>query len=1082
MILNRLRLFLFSVLLLSTFARAEVGFNRDIRPIMSDTCFRCHGPDKNARMVNLRLDLREEALKPAIDGKIPIVPGKPEESEIIKRIFSAGTSRLMPPAFSHKVLTKTQKETIRRWVAEGAKYEGNWSFQPIKRPQVPTVSGSAAPVRNPVDAFIQARLIKEGLQPSPEADRRTLIRRVTLDVTGLPPTPSEVERFLADKSPDAYDKLVDRLLASPRYAEMQTMHWLDAVRYADSRGFHGDNEQPAWPYRDYVLRAFRDNKPFDVFTREQIGGDLMPQATVEQKVASAYNRVLRTSQEGGIQDKEYLAKYGADRVRTTSAVWLGLTTGCAECHDHKFDPIKSKDFYAMKAFFADIKEKGNLPGRGPEAWGATLPLPTEEQSGNLARLDQAIDQAKRAVEEKTASLKVQQAAWERELMADFEAGRLKWQYQRPFSATSAHGARLTIYNDEPVDSNLVVIGRGTSSLVERRDPGQGLVVASGPNPDNETYTIRFRPGAGTWRSLGVQAIQDETLPGMRLARGSDRFVLTEVEAEISRDGKRPIRRLPFVLATTDGAGETTQNPPMAAIDGNPATGWGVSDGEGKSPFLALRFAAPVKTSAQSVITVRLRHDSELRRATIGRVRLAVSAGLYSWPQLGDAGVETGIPVDESRLIKGGVRDGVPGIVVEALKAAPGSRSEAQLKALHEHFVWSAPELQPQFVELERLKASRSLLDASIPVVLVVQSVSPRETRILPRGNWMDDSGAVVEPAVPEFLGRLQTGGRRATRLDLANWIVSRDNPLTARVFVNRAWQEFFGTGLSKVLNDLGSQGDWPSHPELLDWLASEFIEPSWQPEGTHAWDVKHVIRTIVTSHTYRQSSMDSPQLDERDPDNRLLARQSRFRVDAEVVHDMALSVSGLLVEKFGGPSVRPYQPEGYWNAINFPKREYPASRGGDLYRRGVYTHWQRTFLHPSLVAFDAPSREECTVNRVTSNTPLQALVLLNDPTFVESARVFAQNTLRKGGPTLNRRIDWAFLQALDRKPTPDERRVLEDLHAKTLAAFRAKPKNAQDLIRVGEAPVAKDLKPTELASMTVVTRAILNLHEAITRN
>src|SRR6516165_297321 len=414
-------------------AGAQVSFNRDIRPIMSDTCFRCHGPDKSARMMDLRLDIRDEALKPLVDGKIPIVPGKPGQSEIIRRIFAADQSEIMPPEYAHKALTQAQKEMIRQWVAEGAKYEGHWSFQPIKRPPVPEVSGNRALVDNPNDAFIQVRLANEGLRPSSEADRRTLIRRATLDLTGLPPTAEQVRQFVSAQSTDAYTKLVDRLLASPRYAEMETMHWLDAVRYADSRGYHGDNPQPAWPYRDYVLRAFRDNRPFDDFTREQLAGDLIPNATVDQKVASAYNRILRTSQEGGLQDKEYLAKYGADRVRTTSAVWLGLTTGCAECHDHKFDPIKSEDFYAMKAFFADIKEVGLLRDHGEDAW-TTLSLPSGDQSRQLAKLDEELKAAQGALGEKTDTLKAQQAAWEAKVLSDFEAGRLKWQYQRPFAA------------------------------------------------------------------------------------------------------------------------------------------------------------------------------------------------------------------------------------------------------------------------------------------------------------------------------------------------------------------------------------------------------------------------------------------------------------------------------------------------------------------------------------------------------------------------------------------------------------------------------------------------------------------------
>ncbi|PYV28892.1 MAG: hypothetical protein DMG24_00945 [Acidobacteria bacterium] len=1071
---------LLSSVFLSWPASAQVSFNRDIRPIMSDTCFRCHGPDKSARLMDLRLDIRDEALKPLVDGKIPIVPGKPEQSEIIRRIFASDQSEIMPPEYAHKALTQAQKETIRQWVAEGAKYEGHWSFQPIKRPPVPEVSGNRALVQNPIDAFIQARLAKEGLRPSPEADRRTLIRRATLDLTGLPPTAEEVQQFVNSKSPDAYTKLVDRLLASPRYAEMETMYWLDAVRYADSRGYHGDNPQPAWPYRDYLLRAFRDNKPFDDFTREQLAGDLIPNATTDQKVASAYNRILRTSQEGGLQDKEYLAKYGADRVRTTSAVWLGLTTGCAECHDHKFDPIKSEDFYAMKAFFADIKEVGLLRDRGEDAW-TTLSLPSADQSLEAAKLDEEIKAAQRALDEKTDALRAQQAAWEEKLSADFQAGRLKWQYQRPFAAVSSHGARLTIYNDELVDSNIYVTG-GAASLQFHRGPGNGLVVASGPNPDNETYAISFRPGTGNWTALGVQVIQDESLPGNRLARGSDRFVLTEVEARISADGKLPATKAPFVLATTNGFGETGEHPPMAAIDGDARTGWGQDDGDGKSPFLALRFARPVKTGPTAVITVYLRQNSPVRRATIGRIRLALSSGQYSWPQLGDAGVDAGLPLDTEKLPRGGVHDGVPGDVLKAIKASPASRSKEQAQTLRGYFQWSQPDLQSALIPVERLKAERLMLQSAIPTVLVSVSVQPRETRILPRANWMDDSGKVVQPAVPMFLGKLDTGSRRASRLDFANWLVSPENPLTARVFANRMWQQFFGTGLSKVLNDLGSQGEWPSHPELLDWLASEFMQPTWQAEGTHPWDVKHLIRTVVMSDTYRQSSLSNPELEGKDPDNRLLARQSRFRVGAEVVHDIALSLSGLLVEKFGGPSVKPYQPELFWSALNFPKRDYSVDHGEDLYRRGVYIHWQRTFLHPSLAAFDASSREECTVNRVNSNTPLQALVLLNDPIFVEAARVFAQNALKKGGPTLNARISWAFMQALGRTPAPDERQILANLYRKSYEDFRANPQRAVNLLQVGEAPVATDLRPNDLAAMTMVTRAIVNLHETITRN
>jgi hypothetical protein len=1034
-------------------AAGAVSFNRDIRPLMSDTCFRCHGPDKNARMMGLRLDIREEATKRTTTGVVPLVPGEPEKSAIIQRIFAKDPAKLMPPKYSHKELTESQKETIRRWVAEGAKYEGHWAYLPIRRPAVP------ASARNPIDAFVQVRLAREGLRPSPEADRRTLIRRVTLDLTGLPPGPNEVAAFLTDKSPNAYEKLVDRLLASPRYAEKQAMHWLDAVRFADTCGFHGDNAFPIWPYRDYVLRAFRDDKPFDAFTREQLAGDLLPAATTEQLIASAYNRLSRTSAEGGLQPKEYLAKYAADRVRTASAVWLGSTIGCAECHDHKFDPFASRDFYSMKAFFADVLETGLVPDRGPKAWGAQIALPGEARQRERERLSWQLAEARRNLEAEAQTLEAADEEWEKEVLRRYDSGELAWRYQRPISAQSANGAKLTVYSEEAVENNYYI---GTTLLSDRK-AGNGLIVAGGPNPDNETYTVTIQPGEGTWTALGIEVVQDEGLPGIRVARGADRLVVTEVEAEMAG------RKLPFAFANSSVMNQASEYHAMSAIDGNPRTGWGVATyGDNSNLFLALRFADGVRTQADSVITVRLRQDSEYRRATIGRFRLALSAAEHSWPE-------------PERRRNESDKGGVPASVLQALRTPKEKRTEAQNKRLLDYYEWMSPDLQPLVVKVGKLEAESGLLEAAIPRIVVTKATRPRVTRILPRGNWMDDSGEIVDPAIPAFLGKLDTGGRLATRLDLANWLVSPKNPLTARVFVNRLWRQFFGTGLSKVLDDLGSQGEWPVHPELLDWLAAEFQQPSWKAEGTHVWDVKHMVRTIVLSHTYRQSSRSNPRIDERDPDNRLLARQSRFREDAEIVRDIALSVSGLLVERFGGASVRPYQPDGYLAALNFPKREYSASRGEDLYRRGIYTFWQRTFLHPSLVTFDAPTREECAINRVNSNTPLQALVLLNDPIFVEAARVFAQNIL-KNGHTAEERIGWAFRRAVNRGPSPEERRTLAALYGKSLERFRADPAGAKELIHAGDATVPETARPAELAAMTTVARAILNLHETITRN
>ena len=592
-------------------ASAEVRFNRDIRPIVADTCFRCHGPDKAARMAGMRLDIRDEALKALPDGTIPIVPGSPEKSGIIQRIFAAEqgrAARVMPPAYIHKELTQAQKETMRQWVAEGARYEGHWAYQPVERMATP---GGG----NPIDYFIEERLAKENLKPSPEADRRTLLRRVSLDLTGLPPTPEEIAAFLKDTSPTAYEKVVDRLLASPRYAEQQAIHWLDAVRYADTCGFHGDNAFPAWPYRDYVLHAFRDDKPFDQFTREQLAGDLLPNATIEQRVASAYNRLNRTSAEGGIQAKEYLAKYGADRVRTVSTVWMGSTLGCAECHDHKFDPFLSRDFYSMKAFFADIKETGLVPDRGPKAWGSVLPMPTPEQARRQEELKTQLAAARERLDARMKALAPGRAAWEKHTQERLKAGELAWKVQRPLTARSANGAVLKIYNDEPVDFTTY----DGSNLTSSRGPGNGLVVASGPNPDTEIYTVTFKPAAGTWKELEIQVVQDESLPGLRVARGADRLVVNEVEAEAGG------RKLRFSLASSNLNNQAADFAPVAAIDGDLATGWALSGyNEVTRAALALRLAEPWHTDGTAVVTLRIHQESAFRRATIGRFRIALS--------------------------------------------------------------------------------------------------------------------------------------------------------------------------------------------------------------------------------------------------------------------------------------------------------------------------------------------------------------------------------------------------------------------------------------------------------------------------
>jgi Protein of unknown function (DUF1553)/Protein of unknown function (DUF1549)/Planctomycete cytochrome C len=1049
--------------------QSRVSFNRDIRPIMSGTCFRCHGPDVSSRMAGMRLDIREEALKPKAHGT-PIIPGDPPNSEVVQRIF-AGDGRIMPPASAHKELTAEQKDTIRRWIAEGAKYEGHWAYQPVTRPSVPAVGG--AKVLNPIDSFVQARLTKEGLKPSEEADRRILIRRVTLDLTGLAPDPAQVEAFIRDRSPDAFEKVVDRLLDSQAYAEHEAVGWLDAVRYADTAGYHSDGDRPAWPYRDYVLKAFRDNKPFDQFTREQLAGDLMANATTEQKIASAYNRMGRTSAEGGLQPKEYFAKYGADRVRALGANWLGSTLGCAECHDHKFDPVLTKDFYALKAFFADVKEDGLVQDVGPDAFSPKMPV---YQPGEKERIDNLIRQianAKTDLDAKADNLIEQRRRWERESLEQVKSGQPVWNFQIP-AAVSAKSAKLTVDVNGPRAEDLAALP------LALRSGGPGLIVASGPNPDNETYAITLKPGPGVWSSVGLEVDSDASLPGANIARGSDRFVLTEMGAEYSTDGRQPPKTVQILLAYSTTK-PTTGYPAMAVLDGNPQTGWGFFGAAGR-PFLILRFAEPLRTDPDSTLVLRLHQDSPYRRATLGRFRIALSSGTPLWPDPPSGEIAKALEASSASSSPPS-RDGMPAPLRQALELGEEKRTPEQVELIREYFEYSSADLLASRIAIAKLEMSLSILQAAVTEVMVTESMEPRETRLLPRGDWMSDAGALLQPAIPEFLGKLDTGGRRATRLDLANWLVSPENPLTARVFVNRLWRQFFGTGLSRMLEDVGSQGEWPSHPELLDWLASEFMSPTVAGGGaTHPWDVRHMIRTIVTSYTYRQTSVSTPELDQRDPENRLLARQSRFRVDAEVVHDLALQISGLLVNKFGGPPVRPYQPDGYLAALNFPKRDWSASRGDDLYRRAIYTHWQRTFLHPMLGNFDAPSREESNVNRINSNTPLQALDLLNDPIFVETARAFGERILKEGGAHLNGQIEWAFREATGRRPDNDELKILADLHNESLAHFREDPADTRKLLSVGDAPVPPKTNPAELAAMSNVARTILNLHEVITRD
>ena len=823
----RLPWLVFSPALVAAGLRPDaIEFNRDVRPILSDNCFSCHGPDASHRQGKLRLDVREGAL-----ARGAFVPGDVAGSELVARIRSADEDEIMPPPDSSKKLSARDKMILERWIAQGAAYQRHWSYEPPVKAAIP-------PGANPVDTLVARRLAAVGLTPSREADRRTLIRRLSSDLIGLPPTAAEVAAFVADPAADAYARVVERLLADPRYGERMALGWLDLVRFADTIGYHSDNPRNVWPYRDWVIGSFNANKRFDRFTLEQIAGDLLPDASAETRVGSAFNRLLLSTEEGGAQPKDYEARMLADRVRAIGTAWLGQTTGCAQCHDHKFDPFTTRDFYALGAFFADVKE----PAVGRREDGMVVATP--EQGARLAELTAAVSAARKNVAALTPQIDAAQAVWEG---------------QRPASATQA-------------------------------------------------------------------------------------------EADAPRE--------------------------VAA---------------------ALKKAAAKRT------------------------------------------------VKDKQAVKAYFRGTVSWV------------ARAELAALAE-----AERAQKRYEE-------------SLPHCLVTESAAePRTVRVLPRGNWMDESGEIVKPALPAYLPRPEVAGRELTRLDLARWLVSRENPLTARAFVNRLWQQFFGTALSRVPGDLGAQGELPPNGPLLDWLAGEFMDSGW--------DVKHLVRAIVTSATYRQVSTATPAQLAADPENREHARQSRPRFEAELVRDAALAVGGLLSPQIGGPSVKPYQPDRYWENLNFPPRDYVADRGDAQYRRGLYVWWQRTFLHPSLLAFDAPSREECVAERNRSNLPQQALVLLNDPTYVEAARALAARIVAEGGGATAQRLAFAWDRALQRPPRTEEVRTASGLLDEQLRHYRADPAAADALLATGDSPLPAGLDRAELAAWTHVARVLLNLHEFITRD
>lgn len=1044
----RNRVAIFPVLLLcaplaGAGANSTIEFNRDVRPILSENCFVCHGPGKEDRKANLRLDVREVALEHKA-----IVPGNLAQSKLIQHIFSTNPKIIMPPPETNKKLSVAEKEILRNWIKAGAKYEPYWAYVRPVRAQLPPTKNPGW-VRNPIDAFILHKLDEKGVKPSPEADKATLLRRLSLDLIGLPPTPAQVAAFVSDSSPESYERQVDRLLASPHFGERMAVPWLDVVRFADTVGYHGDQNINIFPYRDYVINSFNTNKPFDQFTVEQLAGDLLPHPTTESRIATGFNRLNMVTREGGAQPKEYLAKYAADRVRTVSMAWLGSTMGCAECHDHKFDPFTSKDFYQMEAFFADIKQwgvyedYGYTPNAELKGIDNDSPFPPEIEINSPylqrrikkleAKADALCAQAAAKLEA-DASLKQPFEQWRQSSLAFLSQNPSGWQTPVPEVAIE------TEKPDRAVQTNFTVQADRTVLLAE-----------------GKRKKVRFLLPVSNW-----------PIAAMRLE-------ITPLETPSEKAGDPPQRTeasitLSATLKSSDGNNQSKLSFNHADADhkkeiysnGFPILGvarrWLISINDTRQKAVWL-LDSPVETKAGDVL--------ELDFGSLPVASARVSLSPFAAPEPLDSGI--GDSLETALRIPNEASASQSNLVARTYLFS--TRSD-------EEFVAQAGELQRQ---IDACRHGRAF------TLVTVARDKPRVTRLLHRGDWQDDTGEVLEPGVPHFLPQIPNpDGHRLTRLDLARWLVSPDNPLTARAVVNRLWKQFFGAGISAVVDDLGGQGEWPSHPELLDWLASEFMHPEFQQPSTlqhpppHDWDIKHMVKLMVMSAAYRQSSKARPDLKEIDPNNRLLARQSPRRLEAEFVRDNALFISGLLNPDLGGPSVHPYQPAGYYANLQFPDRVYQADQDQREYRRGVYIHWQRTFLHPMLANFDGPSREECTASRVVSNTPQQALTLLNDPTFVEAARVWAAHLLDPAKESDAQRLDRAFYRALARPPTAREKESLLKFLSVQEATYKQNPADVSKLLHVGIAPAPKDENPKDVAAWTQLCRVILNLHETIT--
>ena len=1022
---------------------SQVDYNRDIRPILSNNCYECHGPDKQKRKAGLRLDLKDEPFKELEAGGYALVRGNAAKSKLIERITAHEEEDRMPPSKTGKRLTSEQIDLIRRWVDQGASWTTHWAYDAPQHPALPTVKNENWP-QNEIDRFVLARLEKEGIQPSPEADKTTLIRRLSLDLVGLPPTIEEVDAFLNEKSSGAYEKLVDRLLASQHFGERMALPWLDMARYADTSGYHSDHNRQMWLWRDWVINAFNQNKPFDQFTVEQLAGDLLPNATVEQKIASGFNRNVMTTDEGGADPNEYLTKYIVDRVNTTATVWLGTTIGCAECHDHKYDPISQKEFYQLYAFFHNVPEKG-LDGARDRNPAPSVQVPSQEQGVQLVEHIKAVAVAENGFKAREAELPAAQAKWENDVL-----GKLSRPVE-PDGLLAGFSFDETTLGADALGAGAEAAYHGTNAPVwtegklgkALRFDGQGGYVQAGHIADFErTNSFSY----GCWAKIGEKG-------GVLIAKMENAPSNRGFDLEVN-DGKVGVRLInvspdnTLEVATREALPKDTWLHLMVAYDGS-------SKAKGVKLYANGKLQALQITSDKLTGTIK------------NKAPVHIGGGSRSFH-----GVMDDVRF-YNRALSSQEVDQLVAIARLAIIPIPAEKRAVEQKAELSKYFRENQAVDFKKAE-EQFTQSRKAMDdlvKQIPSTMVMEELStPRETFTLVRGNFQT-KGDKVTAGVPQFLPVFPESAP-PNRLGLAKWLVAPSHPLTSRVTVNRFWQMVFGTGLVTTSNDFGSRGELPSHPELLDWLATEFM--------ARKWDVKSMLKLMVMSAAYRQSSATPPQLLARDPYNRLLARSPRFRLDAELIRDSALSISGLLDPKQGGPSVRPYQPalpsEHFGNG-----EKYVPSKGGDLYRRGVYTYWKRALVYPAFVTFDAPTRETCVVQRPRTSTPLQSLVLMNDPVYVEASRGLAQRVLGAGRMDLTKRITYAFRLAVARAPHAGELETLERVYHQQLDNYKQDREAAAALVSIGELARPEHLETSELAAWTAIGNVLLNLNETITR-